>query len=341
MFPAHYPKELLWALDVVPVEIWDPKIEPKLSPTHLQSYICSVAGLGLELILQGKCDAVDGFLFPHTCDSLQNLASVVHDYIGLSKPCYFFYVPKAPYGEAARIYYRDRLKLLTAELETRFGRLVPAKLMQALERGRRVLALTTELYKKRAAGGLACSSMEFYRVLRAGEYLHPEDYIPLLEEFSRRAEGNNPKPSLVLSGVLPNPPELLEFIDELGLRVGNDDFYSCSRRLLGSSPGTGDPFDVLAERFFSLPPCTTRGAPIKDRADHLVNMVKTGQSVGVIFNIVKFCEAEMFDIPILTRLLKEEGIPALVVETELNSGLSGQIRTRVEAFAEMIGLEGP
>ena len=75
VFPALYPRELLWAMDILPVEIWDPPLEINLADGHLQTHVCAIARLGLELILQGKCDDLDGFLFPHTCDSLQNLSS--------------------------------------------------------------------------------------------------------------------------------------------------------------------------------------------------------------------------------------------------------------------------
>jgi len=98
VFPAQYPKEILWAMNILPVEIWDPPLEVSLANGHLQAYICPVVKRGLELILQGQGKDLDGYLFPHTCDSIQNLASIVHDFLGVAQPCYFFYHPKAPYG---------------------------------------------------------------------------------------------------------------------------------------------------------------------------------------------------------------------------------------------------
>ena len=59
VFPAQYPREILWALGALPVEIWDPPLEVTAAGAHLQPYICSVAQLGLELILQGRCDDLD------------------------------------------------------------------------------------------------------------------------------------------------------------------------------------------------------------------------------------------------------------------------------------------
>jgi benzoyl-CoA reductase/2-hydroxyglutaryl-CoA dehydratase subunit BcrC/BadD/HgdB len=35
--------------------------------------------------------------------------------------------------------------------------------------------------------------------------------------------------------------------------------------------------------------------------------------------------------------LKRQGLATLVLDTEINQGLSGQVGTRLEAFVEMIG----
>ncbi|HSH68547.1 MAG TPA: 2-hydroxyacyl-CoA dehydratase family protein [Deferrisomatales bacterium] len=344
VFPAQYPRELLWALGAVPVEIWDPPLEIAAAGAHLQPYICSVAQLGLELILQGRCDALDGFLFPHTCDSLQNLASVVHDCIGQDKPCLFFYNPKAPYGEASRRYYRSQLETLARRLEVPLGPLEEGRLREAVVLGQRVTCLMGELYARRAKGELPLSSAVFYRLIRRREYLHPEEFVPLLEE-ALTAVGAPPAiprgPTVVLSGILPNPPELLTRLDDLGVRVGNDDLLACGRRISRPQVATEDPWEALVESFFGLPPCSTRNSSLAERRDHLLGLAEGCGARGVIFNVVKFCETELFDLPPLVAELKKRGVTSLILESELNTGLSGQLATRVEAFAEMLEQGAP
>jgi benzoyl-CoA reductase/2-hydroxyglutaryl-CoA dehydratase subunit BcrC/BadD/HgdB len=51
---------------------------------------------------------------------------------------------------------------------------------------------------------------------------------------------------------------------------------------------------------------------------------------------VKFCEPELFDIPLLRQELKSKGLPSILIEVDLNTRLSQQIRTRLGAFLEMI-----
>jgi benzoyl-CoA reductase/2-hydroxyglutaryl-CoA dehydratase subunit BcrC/BadD/HgdB len=337
VFPAQYPKEILWACNILPVEIWDPPLETSHANAHLQSYICSVVRLGLELVLQGHCDDVDAFLFPHTCDSIQNLASIVNDYQRVEKPCYFFYHPKAPYRASSRMYYLDQLKDLAARLERQWGSMADDELMRRVKQGQQLTSLLREAYEERSQGRLDATNEEFYRVIRQGEFLHPDDFESLLRKFLETCKGGSrPGQAVILSGVLPGPPGLLRRLDELGVAIVDDDLLSCSRRLLAPPIASADPFEALADGYFGLPPCTTKDAPIQERLDHLLEKVKRSGAGGVVFSMVKFCEPELFDVPQLVEELKKRNLATLVMDMELNQGLSGQMVTRVEAFVEMM-----
>ena len=339
VFPAQYPKEILWAMNAVPAEIWDPPVEVAGANAHLQSYICSVVRMGMELILQGKCYFLDGFLFPHTCDSIQNMASVIYDYMGAKSPCYFFYHPKAPYSRGAPEYYMAQLRNLTDLLEKQLSPMDHRALKEAIEASNHISGLLHQLYEKRATAQIPGGNREFYRVVRQVEYLLPEDLIPALEKYLHKNQGKDPqnKIPVILSGVLPNPPQLLDLLDELGVRIAHDDLLNGSRRLLGPpiDPPT-DPFKAMRDQYFQMPPCSTRSSPIEQRSDFLLQLIQKTGAKGVIFNIVKFCEPEWFDVPNLQTELKKHNIPSLVLDTEINQGLSGQMTTRVEAFVEMI-----
>jgi benzoyl-CoA reductase/2-hydroxyglutaryl-CoA dehydratase subunit BcrC/BadD/HgdB len=343
VFPALHPRELAWALNILPVEIWDPPLAEAQAHSHLQPYICSVVHQGLELILSGQADLCDAFLFPHTCDSIQNLASVVHDYIGQNRACHFLYHPKPSLRESSRAYYQAELKRLAGELAGEAGRPDPERLAWAVAQGQEITRLTAELYAARAAGGLALPAAEFYRVLRRGEWLWPEEHAAELRELlaSGRNAADDPRrrsgPRVVLSGILPNPSELLKLLDGLGAAVAHDDLLCCGRRLLFAPSDAADLWEVLTQQYLSLPPCSTRGDAIAARRERLLALAREGGARGVILLMVKFCEPELFDAPILADNLKAAGLNVLSLEVELNRGLSGQMSTRVEAFLEMLG----
>ena len=337
VFPAHYPREILWAFNGVPAEIWDPPLEVSGANAHLQPYICSVVKLGLELILQGKGDILDGFLFPHTCDSIQNMASIVYDYLGVDKPCYFFYHPKAPYRASSRRYYQEQLRSLIFRLETDLGPMDITELRQRVRQGRHLASILREIYDVRRQGLLSAANADFYRMIRQGEYLHPDDFIPLLEDFLKASRGGDRRgPGVILSGVLPNPPEILNLLDELGVRVVDDDLLCCGRRIPLNSNTGQDPFEALVDSYFAMPPCTTKNSPLEARINYLLERIAVSGAKGVIFYLVKFCEPEWFDVPLMAEAVKEAGAAVLTVDVDLNQGLSGQLTTRIEAFVEMI-----
>ena len=71
-------------------------------------------------------------------------------------------------------------------------------------------------------------------------------------------------------------------------------------------------------------------------AARLLGQVEESGARGVVFYEVKFCEPELFDLPMLRAGLSDAGIRSLVIEIDLNEGLSGQALTRLEAFLETI-----
>ena len=346
VFPARFPKELLWAGNILPVEVWDPPGRPTRATAHLQPYICSVVRQGLELLLRGGADQADGLLFPHTCDSIQNLASLVNDYLDLGRPCYFLYHPKAPYGPAARDYYINQLKYLSDRLADRFGMLDRDNLVRMVALGRRINRRIANLYRRRLDGASGLTNREFYGLIRRGEWLWPEDFLAELDAALARPREEPPagRRAVILGGVLTNPVDLLTGLDQLGLDVAADDLINAGRRLLvrGLAPSEddrapADPWSALADNYFALPPCTTVNSSIADRVAWLKDRADRSGAGGVIFQATKFCETELFDLPNLIAALDRVGLPGLVVETEINQPPSGQLLTRLEAFLEMIG----
>jgi benzoyl-CoA reductase/2-hydroxyglutaryl-CoA dehydratase subunit BcrC/BadD/HgdB len=227
-------------------------------------------------------------------------------------------------------------------MERQFGTLKLDELQARVEQGRHISKLIRDLYDLRARGALRADNVEFYRMIRRGEYLFPDDYILELEGFlsERRGDRDPEQPAIVLSGVVPNPRGILDLLDERKIRVSHDDFINGSRRLLMADPPQDlkDPFEQLTARYFSLPPCSTKAAPAASRRDYLLRLAQETDAQGIIFYVLKYCENEWFDVPILVAELQKRGLPCLVVESEISQQFPAQLGTRVEAFIESVGI---
>jgi len=335
VLPIHYPRALLRSFNILPMEIWGPPaVDSTFGEAHLQPYVCSIVRNALSFIQTNAFEIIDLLLVPHACDSLQGLGSLLLDFVPPSQPMLPLYLPRGN-GKNAPGFLAAEFKALYQSLEEiKTYSPTNGELMESILREEKADWILGKLHKKRSVLGL--SDYEFYRLIRSREFLPAEGFVKLTQEVldqgEREPSGGIP---FLLSGILPEPMELLLAIAEFGGRVVADDLACCGRRLY--PPGeSNDPFHRMAERIINAPPEWSRGCSIQARLDDLIDKIKIYAAKGVIFYNVKFCEPELFDIPELRNGLKKTGIPSTVIEVDINDPVSNQVLTRVEAFLEMI-----
>ncbi len=338
VLPALYPREILWALDIHAAEIWDPPGEILHANAHLQATICPIVKKSLEFILKEPEIINAGYLFPHTCDSLQNLGTQVKDLIGVALPVYTFYNPKGSFNNTSTKYYREILKNFQLALAMDHGQLDPEKLLSACVLSHKIDTRLLAIQHARMTDHLPINNVEYFQLMRAQEYLLPADFLKLLEQVTILDKASKPvRGRVMVSGILPPPPEKLAFLDELDISIVADDLLALSRRIpkfIMDPPNS--PLDYLTDRFFVLPPCSTRAGELEDRLHYLSTRMNDSQAQGILFDMVKFCEPELFDHRLMVKTFRDRNIPVLTLETELEEHISGQNRTRIEAFSEQL-----
>jgi benzoyl-CoA reductase/2-hydroxyglutaryl-CoA dehydratase subunit BcrC/BadD/HgdB len=77
--------------------------------------------------------------------------------------------------------------------------------------------------------------------------------------------------------------------------------------------------------------------PNTGRVERLVELVKDYKADGVIHCALSFCDPYAVEANRVEKVLKEENIPLLKIETGYDQEDAGQLKTRVEAFIEMLG----
>lgn len=340
VLPVHYPKEILTALDLLAVELWGPPGPPRGDDAgRVQTYVCAVVRNALAFMASGRADAVDAVLFPHTCDSIQGLATLAPDFGGWNKRVFTFLHPKGEARPSSRRFLLAELKHLGAEMSAWLGRpLDDERLRWAIELHRRIDRARALLLDGRAR--MPRSDADLYTVLRRGEWLWPEDHLAELETACERIEDRvvqNGVP-LLITGYVPEPLSLLETLNDAGAFVAADDYAAIGRRVVrGVDDAMTDPWSALAQRAWDAPPCPTRAADQTVRMRYLAGLVARTGAKGVLIHTVKFCEPELFDVPAIRRTFQTLGVPVLSLEGELETQLSGQTVTRIEAFVEMLG----
>ncbi len=347
-FCTYAPVEVLHAAGLTPVRLLPAGAALAGADKHLQTYTCAIArGVLAAATASDRArdpagrrawDWLAGVVFPHTCDTMQALADVWRaarpgDYVGT------LVGPVAVESPAAESYLVAELRRFIADLEAGLGVTVRDEALRASihaynENRRLLMALR---------GSLPYS--DWLGVALAGHFMPVEEHTRLLPHppptpslsQSWEREGARGRVRVVLVGAVLDDPALPLLIEELGGLVADDDLCTGRRGIETPVPldEDMDPMVALARRELRRPPCPARYAPSQPRSERLLRLVRDRQAHGVIFLQQKFCEPHAFDLPPLRQALDRVGISHLTLEME-GSTLDGALRTRVQAFLEML-----
>lgn len=107
-------------------------------------------------------------------------------------------------------------------------------------------------------------------------------------------------------------------------------------RNLVSEEGTTreDILDRIAERYLDID-CAVF-TPNDERLDHVVEMARKHKAQGVIHYTIQFCTPYLVETHKVERVIQQEGIPFLRLETDYSMEDAAQLETRVQAFLELL-----
>jgi benzoyl-CoA reductase/2-hydroxyglutaryl-CoA dehydratase subunit BcrC/BadD/HgdB len=333
VMPIHYPRAMLRAHRLHPIEIWGPPhVARHEGNRHFQAYACDIVVKAMAFIRSGGIDATRAILVPHTCDALQGMGSVLNDFLRPDQRVLTLYLPRGR-RSSDRGFLRDELGRLARTLvEVSGHEPTAADWAEAFEAEDAADAALADLYRRRTE--LAISDRDFYTVVRSREYLTAEQFC---ERAATLPTGEAPRRGvgLMISGIVAEPLELFDRIDEMGAYVAGDDL-ACGYRRVYAASNDADPLVRTTNRLMSSPPDPTRGTAVRERVDALTTRMRALGAKGLLIYDPKFCEPELFDVPLLRNHLNEAGFPVLHVEYEMGEVLPHQTLSRIEAFVETL-----
>jgi benzoyl-CoA reductase subunit C len=342
-FCSYAPEEIILAAGAHPFRLFGSGEKIRLADAHLQSYCCSLVRGALEDALGGRLQFLDGVVLPHTCDSIQRLSDIWR----LNVPACFhldLVLPVKLNTDGARQYMIDVLRRFRGALGGKLGVTISDDdLRAAIRTTNRIRAALTRIYDLKGERPEILKGSDLYVLVRAAMVMDRIRAASLLEEVAAEMEKKStsevaawPKKRIVLSGGVCNHPDIYTIIEEAGGTVVGDDLCTGSRYFSGLIDEKADPVTAIAGRYLERVVCPAKHRGLSDRADHLVRLVREQRAQGVIFFLLKFCDPHAFDYPYLKEALERTGIPAILMEVEDRLPAEGQLRTRFEAFIEMI-----
>lgn len=332
VLPFHYPHALLRACGFHPMEIWGPPhVTAILDDEHFQEYACSIVRNATQFLKTDLSGQVDAILIPHTCDSLQGMASVLQGF-AKTAPVLTLYLPRGR-RDADLDYAYAELKQL-AERLSRISGVTPneRQLHAAIDLDDRAMAALRDVMAHRRR--YAVGDRVLFTVLRSREFLPPEDFLAQVTSLPV-AEVPDTRPGVFLSGIVPEPMSVFDLLNDNGIIVVGDDLACGSRRIYATF-GDVDPMRRLARQMLSMAPEPTISPAVAERNAHIMGQLAATGAHGLLIYDVKFCEPEAFYVPLLEKTARAAGIPCLHLEVELEMHIPDQIQTRISAFLEVI-----
>lgn len=334
------PEELILAAGALPVAVLAEGVTPGAADRHFQGFACSYTRSVLELLASDSLSFLDGLIVPYICDTTRAMDLVVkfHRFVPFGE-C--LRIPKTTVGAGVVAYYREELNRLAQSLASLTGVYPDAsrlrEAIQLMNRLRGKLDRLRRLLRERPGRILAA---EYFAALRASLVLAKPEAIDLLDRFLAEVQNRGPAaaagPSVLLAGKVAEPPALVELIESSGLRVVDDLLVLGGRYVTAGVEVKLEPLTALARRQVEQWPMVGVWDHRPRRADFLRERVADSGAQGVIFLVQKFCEPWEIDYPGLKEELDRAGIPSLRLESEYQMSSLEPLRTRLEAFAEML-----
>ncbi|MDD6651682.1 MAG: 2-hydroxyacyl-CoA dehydratase family protein [Eggerthellales bacterium] len=338
--PYFVPKELVRAAGMYPVELWGGDVTPSEAHKYYPVFYCSILLTLMELGLKGDYDFLSGIIIPTTCDGLRNLEED-WKYAKPDMPVISFVQPVKRSGDPARRYYAAELHHVQHELEKISGtRILDRDLHKEIQLANEHRALMRRFDEVAPAHLDIFTPTRRHWVYKAARVMPREVHAALVSELLSLVEA---RPAydfkgikLVATSLLIDSEELLSALEAQNIAIVGDDVAGWSKPYETDAPRVLDPFLALADIWQGMQGCSVLYDEKKLRGELLIQKAKERGAQGVLISIIKFCEEEEFDYPVLKDEFAKAGLPALYLESETQGHVDEQAATRIQAFAEML-----
>ncbi|MDR2050945.1 MAG: 2-hydroxyacyl-CoA dehydratase family protein [Deltaproteobacteria bacterium] len=341
----YAPDEIFHAAGYLPVGMWGASVPISKARTHLPPFGCSVMQAVMELECGGVYDILKAVVFSVPCDTLKCMSQMWKG----KCPSLTFCHPQNRKLEAANVFLTEEYRKLKERFEAITGEKIPdAAIEKSIEVYNANRAVMREFTDVAAEYPDIFDPIKRHAVIKSRFFMEKSRHTALVSELIAEVRKQPKKPwpgkKVILSGIMAEPDGFLDVFREFNLAVVADDLAQEGRQYrvdVPALPGR-EPLYRLAKWWQDFDGCSlaTDLATVdagKFRNNMLVDMTKKYKADGVVICMMKFCDPEEFDYPVLYPALDKAGVPNLMVEVDLEVRSFEQVKTRVQTFRDILG----
>ena len=351
----HIPEPLLNVGNCFSVRLRAPRTGSlDIATYYMSNYTCEYARALVERGIEGGYQFLDALAGVDAC-SMMNRAMEHFEILKVNtNPNFFVTHCDIPYkieSYTLESYVKQmRLRVLD-RLTKNYGLdTSDAAIRKAVEEHNEVCRIITEIGQMRKAENPVITGYEFH-VLNLVTYTCPKALIlPYLRETLEELKTREPDPKpafrakVAIVGSEIDDPSLTKLIEGCGALVVSD------RYCFGSTPGRevielNDEEDALTQiclHVMQHSECARYIADdkVQQRRDTADRLAREYNADGIIYEQMKYCDYWGFERALVSHIMSEEyGWPVLSIDRLYQNGVSGQLRTRVQAFVESLEIK--
>ncbi|MBN2496800.1 MAG: 2-hydroxyacyl-CoA dehydratase [Deltaproteobacteria bacterium] len=337
----YLPEEIIWAAGMLPYPLYGTPEPVGLADAYFQSCTCEFIRNLFDHALSDRLAFLDGLALSNTCDVVRRLYDMWSRHVPAT-PVYLVNNPQKLLGEANRDYFMEELRRFRARMEEIAGReITDDGLRDAIALHNRTRALLRELYALREQDPPPLTGAEALEICMAVTVLPADHADGLLTELLAELRGRQVEPSdgprILVTGSMLDHPALIRMVEEEGGVVVIDDLCNTSRTFWHRVEDDPDPLTALYRFLNSRALCACMH-PVEARIEHVLELVDTYRVDAAIDFNLKYCHPFLYEAPLLKERLEAEDIPVTVLEVGHDLSGHGQLRTRIQAFIEMVSV---
>ena len=285
-------------------------------------------------------DGLDQVVTFYTCDSMKATAEAIDNFF---VPSLGYVVPRDGGREAGRKFFRQQILNFRTDLSRLTGKLITDdEVSEQIQLYNQTRSLIRDISALRKRDNPPLSGRDFLEITKAFYNLQPEEQLVLLEDVYLRLAsipdtGAAPLRLMMAGGIVADGDRrIIDMIEEeIGARIVVEDHCAGLGAFYHDTDEKIDPWQALANAYLDQAPCA-RQTPLSKRIDFSAKLASEYRVQGVIYNYLKFCPCYGMAKHSFVRRFQDMDLPVLELASDYSQGDTGQIKTRLEAFVEVL-----
>ncbi len=342
------PVELIRAAGAIPVSLCGKKEAPIAHAERvLPANLCPLIKSSYGYAITDTCPyfaASDFLIGETTCDGKKKM----FEFLGRIKPLHLMLLPQAADEEDALEFWLSEIMRLKQFLEEQTGQSIEAEeLRSQIKIHNKIRKIIRKISRFQASESIPISGLDMMTVMETKSFcVYPDTYIELLQRFSSELQ------DIFESGFSAFPPDaprilltgcpagkgsekVLRIIEECGAAIVCQENCTGIKGLDLFVEEQEDPFLALARRYLHIP-CSCM-SPNSGRLNLLDSLIDEFRIDGVVDLTWQCCHTYNIESRVVGEMVEQQrGLPFLHIETDYSNSDVEQLRTRIEAFLEIV-----